>query len=176
LAGSNRRLFFALWPDEIVRRELAALQTLLPQGQGNWVHGADLHLTLQFLGAVAPERQACIGEAAARVEGCSFELRISYLDFWPRPGIAWAGVERLPGELSSLVAELGNNLEFCGFRREKRPYCPHVTLLRRAQPSGLICLEKPVTWMVDHFVLAESRPGGAPPRYRIVERWPLLVR
>ena len=173
MSSKHRRLFFALWPDEKTRRELAALQTLLPQGQGRWVHGADLHLTLQFLGQVAPDRQACISRAAADVEGQAFELCITHLDFWSRPRVAWAGPDQVPEALSRLVADLGGHLESCGFPRESRTYRPHVTLVRKAPPSGVIALEKPITWPVEDFVLVESRPGGEPPWYRVVECWPL---
>ncbi|BAO44854.1 RNA 2',3'-cyclic phosphodiesterase [Thiolapillus brandeum] len=174
MGSRNRRLFFALWPDDALRRELAALQTLLPQGQGNWVHGSDLHMTLQFLGAVRPDQQACVSQAAARVQGHSFELEITHLDYWARPRIAWAGPETTPPALLQLVADLGQNLESCGFKAEQRPYRPHVTLVRKTPPSGRIRLARPITWTVEHFALLESRPGGEPPWYHVVESWPLL--
>jgi len=173
LAGNSRRLFFALWPDATVRRELAALQTLLPQTQGNWVHGDDLHMTLQFLGSVAAKQQHCISKAADRTSGDSFVMSITHLDYWAGPGIVWAGLEELPQALSALVSDLGGHLENCGLRRERRAYRPHVTLLRKAPPSGMIRLETPIIWEVDHFVLVESRPGGHPPWYRVLESWPL---
>ena len=173
MSRRNRRLFFALWPDERVRRELAALQTLLPQGEGRWVHGADLHMTLRFLGAVEPDRQGCVSQAADQVKGQPFELEITRLDYWARPRIAWAGPDETPAGLTGLVAGLAAGLESCGFPRESRPYRPHVTLVRKAPPSGIIRLEHPLRWPVDSFALVESRPGGEPPWYQVVETWPL---
>ncbi len=173
LTRRSRRLFFALWPDEEVRRELAALQALLPQEEGNWVHGADLHMTLRFLGAVAPERQGCISQAAEQLREAPFELEITHLDYWSRPRIAWAGPDETPAGLSRLVADLGSALTTCGFPPENRPYRPHVTLVRKTRPSGIIRLDTPVRWPVDSFALVESRPGGKPPWYRVVETWPL---
>lgn len=168
----NKRLFFALWPDDEVRSQLADLQTRLPQVQGNWVHPMDLHITLQFLGAVSPDRQQCILHAASAVQGFSFALEINHLDFWPKPRIAWAGPEKIPKELLQLVKSLGQNLRECGFR-ERRPYRPHVTLLRKTTPGMALVLPQPVFWLVDHLVLAESLPGSDPPWYKIVESWPL---
>ncbi len=169
----NKRLFFALWPDDELRSQLADLQIQLPQVQGNWVHPMDLHITLQFLGPVPANRQQCILQAASAVQGFPFALEINHLDFWPKPRIAWAGPEKTPEELSQLVKELGENLRECGFKPEKRPYRPHVTLLRKTTPGMPQVLQQPVFWPVDYFVLAESRPDGEPPWYQIVESWPL---
>ncbi len=173
MAGGRRRLFFALWPDETVRAQLAALQERLPQAQGRWVHPEDLHLTLQFLGSVEPGRQACIAEAARAVQGEPFELEIDRIDFWSKPRIAWAGPEAVPRPLKRLVRMLAKKLEPCGFEPERRPYKPHVTLVRKSTPVAAMKLPEPILWAVEHFVLVESRPNGDPPHYRPVEGWPL---
>ena len=169
----NKRLFFALWPDDRVRSELAHLQTILPQATGNWVHPQDLHMTLQFLGSVDANAEACIMAAAEAVRGSRFTMEISRLDFWPKPRIAWAGLEQTPAELSALVKALGARLGDCGFCLEKRVYRPHVTLLRKTTPSMAASLPQPIYWEVDHFVLVASRLGGAPPWYSVVRRWEL---
>ncbi|WP_456380594.1 RNA 2',3'-cyclic phosphodiesterase [Thiolapillus sp.] len=169
----NKRLFFALWPDQEVRSQLAGLQTLLPQVQGNWVHPMDLHITLQFLGSVPVNQQHCILQAASAVQAVPFALEINHLDFWPKPRIAWAGPEKTPEELLRLVKTLGRNLRECGCKPEKSPYRPHVTLLRKTTPGMALVLPQPVFWPVEHFVLAESCPGSEPPWYKIVESWPL---
>jgi len=173
LGSKRKRLFFALWPDPEVRSRLAALQSALPQQQGNWVYPEDLHITLQFLGPVDPAQQACIAEAAGAVHAEPFDLEIDRLDFWSKPRIVWAGVEGVPPQLKQLVEDLGQNLEQCGFQPEKRAYRPHVTLLRKTTPIENHPLEKPIPWHVDHFVLVESRPGGDPPWYRPLEGWSL---
>ena len=173
MAGGRKRLFFALWPDEAVRAHLAALQTALPQAAGRWVHPDDLHITLQFLGSVEPERQACIAEAARAVHGEPFELEIDQIDFWPKPRIAWAGPQEVPLPLRQLVKRLARHLRACGFQPEKRLYRPHVTLLRKTTPAAAMRLPEPIRWPVDHFVLVESRPGGDPPHYRPLEGWAL---
>lgn len=169
----NKRLFFALWPDEDVRGQLANLQTLLPQARGNWVHPRDLHITLQFLGAVPANQQHCLSQAAAAVQAHPFELKISRLDFWPKPRIAWAGPEQVPMALQRLVKMLGENLQACGFKMEKRSYRPHVTLLRKTTPGAAVELPQPICWPVDYFVLVESRSGGEPPWYRVLDGWAL---
>ncbi|WP_457669313.1 RNA 2',3'-cyclic phosphodiesterase [Thiolapillus sp.] len=167
----NKRLFFALWPDEAVRSRLADLQTRLPQGQGSWVHPQDLHITLHFLGAVSEVQQRCAEEAADGVVASPFELEIARLDFWPRPRIALALPGKTPPALSKLVKSLGQELASRGYKPEKRAYRPHVTLLRKTTPGMAMELSRPVRWPVDHFVLVESRPGTEPPWYKVVERW-----
>ncbi|WP_293646533.1 RNA 2',3'-cyclic phosphodiesterase [Thiolapillus sp.] len=167
----SKRLFFALWPDDRVRSDLAHLQTLLLQARGNWVHPMDLHMTLQFLGPVPPNRERCILEAADAVQGAPFELKINRLEFWPKPRIVWAGPEHTPAELSGLVKHLGENLVECGFMQEKRAYRPHITVLRKTSPCMAMTLQEPVIWSVNGFVLVESRPGGEPPWYKVAESW-----
>lgn len=167
----NKRLFFALWPDEDVRSCLANLQTLLPQEQGVWVHPHDLHVTLRFLGSVPANQQRCINQAAGAVQAYPFELEIAHLGFWPKPGIAWASPEQAPMALMQLVKALAENLRECGVQAEKRPYRPHITLLRKTTPGAAVELPESISWQVDHFVLVESRPGGEPPWYRVLDGW-----
>jgi 2'-5' RNA ligase len=138
------------------------------------VHPQDLHITLQFLGPVAPAQQACIAEAARSISAEPFELEIDRIDFWARPRIAWAGPEEVPRPLRRLVKALGRNLQKCGFEPEKRPYKPHVTLLRKTTPVATMKLTEPIHWPVDHFVLVESQPNGDPPHYRPIEGWALV--
>ncbi len=170
---AKKRLFFALWPEDAVRAQLVGLQTLLPQAQGRWLHAQDLHLTLQFLGAVQVGQMSCIRQAADAVSVSRFELCIDHLDYWPKPGIAWAGVKQTPAALTHLHAQLGRGLHNCGFKPEKRCYRPHVTLVRNTTPSGRLAVPEPVLWPVDHFVLVESQPFGDPPWYHPIDGWAL---
>ena len=79
-----RRLFVALEPPEPVRRRIAALAEELRRGAGQagdevrWVRPENVHLTLQFLGAVPDERvaavEAAVREAAAGSRVLSLEV------------------------------------------------------------------------------------------------------
>ena len=174
MAGArHKRLFFALWPEERTRAELAALQACLPGQQGRWVHRQDLHLTLRFLGQVPTSRLGCLEAAAEVIQGRPLTLTLDHFEYWGRPRILCLAAAGVPAELQSLVTALNDSLNDCGFEPERRPYRPHVTLLRKALPMETRHLEQPITWRADHFVLVESRPGGEPPHYRPLQGWPL---
>ncbi len=174
MAGAkHKRLFFALWPEERTRAELAALQACLPGQRGRWVHRQDLHLTLRFLGQVPAARLGCIEAAAEAVRAEPVKVRLDHFDYWDRPRILCLAATEVPVALEALVTALEENLQSGGFEPERRPYRPHVTLLRKALPMAKRRLEAPITWHADHFVLVESRPGGEPPHYRPLQGWPL---
>ena len=154
---------------------MAAVQGELVNASGRWVHTDDLHITLRFLGSVPQERMACIAQAAEKIRAKEFSLSIDRLSCWPRPGIVWAGPTRIPQELKALVKQLTGTLNDCGCIEEKRRYQPHVTLLRQASPVAEQALPQVIEWHVDHFVLVESRPGGEPPWYSVIDGWPLAV-
>lgn len=172
MAG-KRRLFFALWPDESVRRELVRVQSSLPRHGGRENHPNDLHVTLVFLGAVESERQACVEAVASGIQSRPFDLLIDQVDYWSRPRIPWCGPSEIPGPLSALVADLKEGLRRCEFEPETRPYAPHVTLARKARPIAPFPLEKSMAWPVREFVLAESNPNASQPVYSVLRRWAL---
>ena len=143
----TRRLFFALWPDDGVRRKLAAWQREnLPKGARH-ARGR-LHMTLHFLGPVGEERIARLRELGDSLVLPAFELVLDRIGCWPRPAVLWAGPPAAPGPLQAFHAQLEDGLEAAGFEREARAYRPHVTLARKAcrapQDPGF----RPVRWAV----------------------------
>ena len=74
LPDSSQRLFFALLPDEVVRKQLRRLQKDLSQAGGRPVPAENLHLTLLFLGDVPTEKIEAVRDTAADVAGCRFDL------------------------------------------------------------------------------------------------------
>ncbi|MGD8964393.1 MAG: RNA 2',3'-cyclic phosphodiesterase, partial [Gammaproteobacteria bacterium] len=112
----KRRLFFALWPDPDVRRQLAAASKCVrDKATGRPVPDENLHITLAFLGSVDAEVFACISEAARGLATESFELVIDRAGWWRRTGILWLAPSRAPASLNRLVKALWVALEPCGF-------------------------------------------------------------
>jgi 2'-5' RNA ligase len=71
------RLFFALWPDEALRLHLQEAATTIPtEAGGRRVPGANLHLTLHFIGNVYFEQMDCLQAAARTVDASAFDLTI----------------------------------------------------------------------------------------------------
>ena len=169
----TQKLFFALWPDQSVREELLRIGQELPTHGGRASHPADLHLTLVFLGPVTAEQYPCVVQAAGAVRGMPFKLNVDRVGYWSRPRILWCAPAETPEPLRKLVADLQRKLLHCGFKPEKRPYSPHVTLARKARPVEFQLLSESLSWSAREFVLVASEPAGKPPLYRVLERWSL---
>lgn len=174
------RLFFALWPDELVRAALLrASPTPGPGGRG--VPADNLHITLAFLGATPPERLSTLTAAAAQVRGRAFSLQLDRSEILNRALVALMP-SATPPALMQLAADLNARLAAAAFPAESRTYRPHVTVIRENTRGGgrrhaLMSSEEvpieSVAWDVDAFVLACSHPGATGSRYEVLQRWPL---
>lgn len=77
------RLFFALWPDEVVRTALSGWQPPLQELCGGSPMQSDtLHSTLVFLGAVDVNKLEALQLAAQEVAGRAFEVRFDVARYW----------------------------------------------------------------------------------------------
>ena len=167
------RLFFALWPNAAVRDALDVAAKNMQRDCGGRVTRRDnLHQTLVFLGEVADEklpRLEAIGNASAAP---AFKLDFGVTGYWPHNRIAWAAPNSTPDPLTRLVAMLEQALARAGFDYDRRPYAPHITLVRGARaPASLPALR--FAWPVTDFVLVEAARGARGAEYRVVARWPL---
>ncbi|WP_316369135.1 RNA 2',3'-cyclic phosphodiesterase [Candidatus Thiodiazotropha sp. CDECU1] len=171
---SGQRYFFALWPDEAVRDQLDLLARTSQPGEGRRHAADDLHMTVVFLGQIAPSQRRCMEDIADTVRVPTFQLSIDHTGYWSRPRILWASPGETPQALSQLVADLNNGLTGCGHEPEQRAYKPHVTLFRKARQVVPAQLPQPIVWQVKEFVLAASANTGlSGTRYQVLRRWPL---
>lgn len=98
------------------------------------VAGDNLHVTLKFLGDIAPEQTAEISRVVQSVAEpvAPFEVRLVGLGAFPharRPSVIWAGLQNAE-PLCRLAESLEAELEPVGFAPEKRPFHAHLTLAR----------------------------------------------
>jgi 2'-5' RNA ligase len=175
----SHRVFFALWPDDEASAHLSALaHDLTGRGGGRTMRPAALHLTLAFVGAVAPERIPALEEIAGAVRVEPFELSLDRLGFWPQRGILWAGCRQPPAPLRRLAGSLAADLRAAGFAVDHRSgadLVPHVTLARRVRCASLPRLGTPITWQVDEFALVESHLHPAAASYGTLAAFPLAA-
>ncbi len=129
------RLFVALAIPRQVRENLASLIRELRGVDANpkWINPDNLHVTLKFIGEVAPEKEMEIGDALAAVHAQQ-QVIAEFRDvgFFPdtrRPSVAWVGIES-PPVLSLLAAEVNRALVPLGIPREEKPFIPHLTIAR----------------------------------------------
>ncbi|WP_238996504.1 RNA 2',3'-cyclic phosphodiesterase [Paenibacillus pinistramenti] len=138
-----------------------------------WVFPEDYHITVQFLGDVAPPAVPGIEQAlhAAAAATAPFELGLSGTGIFGRPEsprVLWAAVTGERDKLAHLHETVVSALEPLGFVPEQRPYSPHVTLARKsahgASFDGSI-LDQPSdfgVWQADSVVLYRTRMGRQP--------------
>lgn len=171
------RVFFALWPDDEAAAHLSALaHDLAARGAGRVVPPASLHLTLAFVGSVAPGRIQLLEEIAGAVRAEPFELSLDRLGFWPQRGILWAGCRTPPEPLRRLAEMLVADLRAGGFTIDHRSgsnLVPHITLARRARCGSLPRLETPILWRASEFALVETRLHPSAASYKTLDSYPL---
>jgi 2'-5' RNA ligase len=172
----DNRLFVALDLPAVERRALAERGRRLAADLGGRPVGeANLHLTLAFLGRVAPERapglEAALGEA---LTGPAPRLEIAGAVAFPRPARATvAGVELrdLTGALAALHRRVAEAVERgAGIPPEDRPLRPHVTLVRFRRPTRIAVPapgDRERAFDCSRCALYDSHQvTGGPPRYQ----------
>lgn len=173
-ASGTARLFFAAWPAPEIQQALGNLaHDLQPGCGGRAVPTCNIHLTLAFLGDVARGRLARIESLAAAVAAPRFELTIDRVQYWRHNRILWAGAAQCPPATLALVGQLEAGLAAEGFRVERRPYVPHITLLRDARTAPRAATVPPVAWPIPRFALVESAPRDRGRIYEVLQEWPL---
>jgi 2'-5' RNA ligase len=170
----SARLFFAAWPPAAVQETLhGAAQQARRECGGRAVAQRNIHATLAFLGNVPRERLAAIEAVAGGASASRFDLSVDRLQYWRHNRIVWAGVERCPEPMGTLVASLAAGLCAAGFRLDERPYILHITLLRNARRAPVTDTIPPVAWPIADFALIESVVRGGARVYKVMRRWPL---
>ena len=159
------RLFYALWPDELTRQRLAALQAPVI---GRKVDAANLHLTLAFLGNQPSDLLPVLQDAMQTLALQPFTLNLDAYGYFSKPRVAWVGPSTPPEALLLLQKSLWQALldrdiplkPVAGFR-------PHVTLARDAERIDHELMQV-IQWKAGTIALVESlsMPGGV--RYRLV--------
>jgi 2'-5' RNA ligase len=165
-------LFLALWPSEPARDALAAVARGLAQAaSGKAVPAEKIHLTLAFLGEVAPDRDEAVRAVAGGIRAAPFQLVLDSVGSFPKARVAWAGTSRPPGALARLQSELEAGLRAAGFALDERPFAAHVTLARKIARPVAAAPMAPIHWEAGEYVLARSETGTG--RYSILETWSL---
>ena len=100
--------------------------------KGRFVKNEHMHLTLEFLGEIPPEKVDLIKEAMEQGSGRTFTLELSGIGRFKRKGgdIYWIGLKKNPS-LFKIQKELHNLLLKKGFELEDREYKPHLTIGRK---------------------------------------------
>ncbi len=149
-----------------------------------WTRPEGIHLTLKFLGEVSDAKLREVVEGLSGIGSFqTFPVEVKGFGFFPqaqRPRVFWVGVEAPPA-LAELAARVEREMEKVGFRREQRPFTPHLTLARFAVPRPQPALEAAVAareaaplgrFEASEFFLFESKPSPQGAVYLKVRRFP----
>jgi 2'-5' RNA ligase len=119
-------------------REIRRLQ--YDEDHVKWVEADNLHVTLKFLGQITESDAVNVSRAMQRLAQ-GFEPHtadVFGLGAFPSlqvPRTIWAGFGEGGDELAALGRAIEEQCSQLGFRREHRPFTPHITLGRRRADS-----------------------------------------
>ncbi len=163
------RLFFALWPDADVTRQIADAAGLLNlESGGRRVEPRNYHLTLAFVGEVAAPKLALQQQIGQSLRAPRFTIRCDSMAYWRKSQVVVAAAQAPPA-LVQLSTSLGDAI---GLPREQLR--AHVTLARKVTQAPVLQAMSPIVWRPTNFSLIRSDTGGAEPAYTVLDTWPLL--
>ncbi len=147
------RSFLAIDPPQEIYNEIVKIQERLRktfQGDIRWVRPEGIHLTLKFFGYIYDSDVANISNVVKDnvMDMKALFLNVSGLGAFPsvnRPRVLWLGIDGDTEAVIRLQTKIDTALEGYGFKKEDRPFKPHLTLARIKEPKGLIGLAEAVT-------------------------------
>jgi 2'-5' RNA ligase len=166
----SHRLFYALWPDHVIRDALAGLQMRVT---GRKTTLDNLHLTLAFLGQQPTELLSVLNNILVALPPTPITMVFNRIGYFTKNKIAWIGMHDAPAALMSLQRNLvdalmQNNIAY----NEGSEFRPHITLARDAlQPEDLPF--QPITWRAEQVALVESVNLREGVSYRVLASHPL---
>jgi 2'-5' RNA ligase len=136
------RVFIGLELPCDIRRRLSEFQSRFPSLEVKWVEEENLHVTLLFLGSIAPNKifalRSCSEIAAGKIEPFTYEIRgLGKFPAHGNPRTIWAGIDNGRVNLNRLYNSLAEALLGAGFNIKKGNYIPHVTIGRLRAPGNL---------------------------------------
>jgi|SRR3954447_22536868 2'-5' RNA ligase len=131
-----------------------------------------LHITLAFLGHRPAAELPAIRDALQAAAGLEGDYRLRPARYRETRSVAMVVLEDLGGAATALAADVQERLERLGvYRRESRPWLPHVTVARfrerpRLRPEALTLRTDVLIPSDAAAYLSQLGPGGA--RYEVV--------
>jgi 2'-5' RNA ligase len=182
------RLFLAIELPQEVKEHLASIQQILEPhlDRASMTRDHALHITLKFLGEADPSQLDPIRESLAAIAGGPVELTATHAECFPERGTVRIVAVGFGGDMKRLKALHGAVEQRCtylGFRKDDRPFRPHVTLARarpvlppstRKSVSDLTAPAWPgPTFAAGGFVIFQSRLTPQGSQYTKLHEFPL---
>lgn len=181
------RTFIAIDLDPTIRRAIEQIQDFLKKLDCHvkWVKPENIHLTLKFLGEVKLKKIDAIKQTMENIlkNTESIDTELTQLGAFPsanHPRVLWAGLKDDERRIVRLAASLEEGLGKIGFKKEQRPFSPHITIGRMRSPRNLILLSKAIsdyplpaglTQTIQSVTLYKSTLTPQGPIYEILEEF-----
>ena len=164
------RLFFAIWPDDDVARQLRhTARHLKLESPSRRVDPKNYHVTLAFVGEVPAAKLAVLQQIGGSLRMARFSFKCESLEFWRESKVVVAAAGAAPAGLLDLREKLHDAL---GLPRERLR--AHVTLARKVAQAPVLQAMSPILWRATSFSLIRSDTGGVESAYTVLDTWPLL--
>ena len=136
---------------------------------GRVMRAENLHLTLAFIGDLPDPRGAEVAAACAALPPLACDWELTEIGFFARPRVLWAGGV-LSDELAAIAARARGLLDGMGVAYDRKPFVPHVTLLRDVKLyDGPREIAPPIAWPIREVALFRSGRDETGARYVRVE-------
>jgi 2'-5' RNA ligase len=164
------RLFFALWPDPNVTRQLTQMaHRLILESRSRSVDPKNYHVTLAFVGEVPDAKLAVLQQIGGSLRASRFALKCDSIEFWRDSQVVVAAVNAAPPGLLDLWAKLNDSIGLLPERLRA-----HVTLARKVTQAPVPQAMSPIEWRATNFSLIRSDTGGVQSAYTVLDTWSLL--
>ena len=172
------RTFFGLELPADVAVQVADWRDRQPGVTGRAVPPANFHITLAFIGEIAPgplERLCqAVDDWLEQGRVGTGELLLDRTGYWPRPGIYWLGPGNWPEPLSQMARKLRHLATSVGARRDRNPFQPHITLYPNCStPPAAPATLPSIPLRYRDLTLFESRQGRSGVSYHPLQQWEL---
>jgi 2'-5' RNA ligase len=137
------RTFIAIPLPSSLHRPIQALTGRLRRSGADvkWVEEGNYHVTLRFLGEVAPAELTVLSKALQSLTSSkSFPAQLGEVGAFPSqrsPRVIWVGFQKGGPEMGEIAHVLEEELRQRGFPPETRPFHAHLTLGRQRTPHNL---------------------------------------
>jgi len=131
---------------DAIQKQTTRLRAALGDDLIRWIPSHNIHLTLKFLGDIAPSHVDFLKQMLARETEAfaPFDVQISGLGCFPsskRPRVIWTGLHA-PAVLASIHRNMEAATARLGYEKEERPFSPHLTIGRVKQNPSTADLQK----------------------------------
>ena len=157
----------ALWPDAAVRARLdqRAQECLLEHPGARRMQAANLHLTLAFIGALAPARAPAVAAMLVNLPLPGGQWTLDCVGYFAQARVLWTG-GTAPQGLRELAEGVRSGLDALQVDYDRGDFVPHVTLLRNVKNRVAPTRQEeqvpdPIRWNLGNPVLVRSTRDAA---------------